>query len=165
VLYEPAPTSPSLENHHPRFRAAALLTSATEAYVDGEYLYTDYLYDDYGSDTSPLQPNDDAGSGELGDPPNDGPATPNGLSPAVGDLTYPTDVERYGGNAADLVEFRMAPGDGATAYRFTLTTLLAPDAAITALALDTDRDAATGSATLPRDPGAPFPGTDAALEV
>lgn len=45
-------------------------------------------------------------------------------------------------------------------YRFTLNTLLEPDSTIVAVAFDTDRDAATGTDTLPRDPGAPFPGTD-----
>lgn len=77
---------------------------------------------------------------------------------------YPADFERYAGNAADLVEFRMAaPGNGALAVRFTLNTLVFADTTIAVVAFDSDRDASTGSGTLPRDPGMPFPGTDQVL--
>jgi hypothetical protein len=78
--------------------------------------------------------------------------------------TYPDDFDRYAGNAADLVEFRMASSrDGGLAARFTLNTLTVPDSTIAVIAFDSDRNAATGSATLPRDPGMPFPGTDRVL--
>jgi hypothetical protein len=76
---------------------------------------------------------------------------------------YPSDPGRYGGNAADLLEFRVAATRRALAFRFTLSTLLAKDSTIATLALNTDRRATTGSATLPRDPGMPFPGTDDVL--
>lgn len=80
------------------------------------------------------------------------------------EAAYPDDFERYGNNAADLVEFRMAaPREGGLEVRFTLNTLLAPDSTIAVVAFDSDDDAATGSATLPRDPGMPFPGTDEVL--
>ena len=79
-------------------------------------------------------------------------------------LVYPADRERYGDNAADLVEFRISNRQtNLLAFRFSLNTLLAPDTTIAVAAFDTDRNAATGSATLPVDPGAPFPGTDAVL--
>lgn len=81
-------------------------------------------------------------------------------------LTYPTDAERYGDNAADLVEFRVSTREaGVTNYRFTYNTLLAEDTTLTAVAFDVDGDPASGSATLPLDPGAPFPGTDAVLNA
>ena len=140
VLYAPAPVAPQLENRDPRFVAPPLLVSGAEAYVNGEYLYQDYLYDDYGSDTDGLG------------------ATP--LSARAGDVNYPTDTARYGNNAADLVEFRIKASPTEVAYRITLNTLLAADSTIVAIAFDTDRNAATGVSTLPRDPGAPFPGTD-----
>ena len=79
---------PQLENRDPRFSAAPLLVSGTEAYVAGEYLYQDFLYDDYGSNTDGL------GACRC----RRGPAT----------STYPTNSARYGNNAADLVEFRIA---------------------------------------------------------
>src|SRR5437867_291297 len=143
VLYAPPPAAPQLENRDARFKAPPLLVSGSEAYADGEYLYQDFLYDDYGSDTD--------GSG----------GTP--LSPKRGDIEYPTDRSRYGGNAADIVEFRVAASPDSVAYRITLNTLLAPDSTIVAIAFDTDHNALTGVSTLPRDPGAPFPGTDEAI--
>ncbi len=145
VLYAPPPPAPQLENRNPRFTAAPLLVSGQEAYVAGEYLYQDFLYDDYGSDTD--------GQGATG------------LSPRVGDITYPTNTARYGGNAADLVELRIAVAPDAVAYRITLNTLLEPDSTIVLIAFDTDHNSATGTFVLPRDPGAPFPGTDEAITV
>ena len=79
-------------------------------------------------------------------------------------LDYPAERERYGDNAADLVEFRISNRQAdVLAFRFSLNTLLAPDTTMAVAAFDTDRNAATGSSTLPVDPGAPFPGTDAVL--
>ena len=49
------------------------------------------------------------------------------------------------------------------AYRITLNSLVAADSTIVVIAFDTDRDATTGVSVLPRDPGAPFPGTDEAI--
>src|SRR5690606_9155091 len=44
---------------------------------------------------------------------------------------YPGDWDRYAGNAADLVEFRVAtPDEGGLAVRFTLNTLLVEDSTI-----------------------------------
>ena len=145
VLYAPAPAAPQLENRDGHFRAAPLLVSGHEAYAAGEYLYQDFLYDDFGSNTD--------GLGALP------------LSPRAGDITYPTNTARYGNNAADLVEFRVAVNLTEVAYRITLNTLLEADSTIVAIAFDTDRNALTGAATLPRDPGAPFPGTDEVIFV
>ncbi|MEO6029682.1 MAG: alpha/beta hydrolase-fold protein [Candidatus Binatia bacterium] len=145
VLYAPAPVAPQLENRDARFTAAPLLVSGTEAYVNGEYLYQDYLYDDYGSDTD--------GQGALP------------LSARAGDVNYPTDTARYGNNAADIVEFRIKVSPTEVAYRLTLNTLLAADSTIIAIAFDTDGNALTGTATLPRDPSAPFPGTDEVIFI
>jgi len=147
VLYEPAPVAPQLENRHARFNAEPLLVSGQEAYIDGEYLYQDYIYDDYGSDT------DGAGG------------TP--LSPRRGDINYPTNDARYGGNAADLVEFRIDSNSDSLLYRITLNTLLEADSTIIAIAYDADGNVLTGVAggNLPRDPGAPFPGTDEVIFI
>jgi putative cell wall-binding protein len=152
VLYAPRPDAPQLENGQAAFDAEPILVSGEEAYRDGEYLYQDYLYDDYGSDTN--------GSAVESNPASLGDSDQNGAVPRVGDITYPTNRARYGGNAADLVEFRIATGPDAVTYRFTLNTLLEADSTIATVAFDTDAQAATGKATLPRDPGTPFPGTD-----
>ena len=152
LLYAAPINNPQLQNHDPRFVAAPILVQGQEAYVNGEYLYQDYLYDDYGSDVS----NDDLNETGV----MVGNSDVNGLEPRVGDIDYPTNFARYGGNAADLVEFRIAPGASDTAYRISLNTLLEKDSTITAIVFDMDRNAATGVSTLGRDPGAPFPGTD-----
>jgi dienelactone hydrolase len=144
VLYAAAPRAPQLENRSARFHAAPLLVSGTEAYAEGEYLYQDFLYDDYGTDT-----NGAPSSSQL---------------PQAGEITYPT-APQYAGNAADLVEFRAAPGADDVVYRFTLNALVDEGTTAIALAFDTDRDASTGASTLPRDPGAAFPGTDQVLAV
>src|SRR5256712_2004238 len=145
VLYAPPPAAPQLENRNARFTAPPLLVSGQEAYVAGESLYQAFLYDDYGSDTD--------GQGA------------SGLSPRVGDIKYPTNTARYGGNAADLVEFRIAVAPDSVAYRIPLNTLLEADSTIVVIAFDTDHNPATGALTLPRDPVAPFPGTDEAITV
>lgn len=139
VLYAAAPALPQLENRSDWFAAEPILVSGAEAYTGGEYLYQDHLYDDYGSDTGAA---DSAGNA------------------SAGDVDYPTERSRFAANAADLVEFRISPGPEAVAYRITLNTLLAADSTIVAVAFDTDRRASTGTDRLPRDPGAPFPGTD-----
>jgi len=82
--------------------------------VNGEYLYQDYVHDDFGAETS-------------GEPfnttfvtsPSTGTGTPDAANYNTGDVTYPTDVARYGNNAADLVELRIAPGPDDVAYRVT----------------------------------------------
>lgn len=157
LLYLPPVESPQLQNHNPRFVAAPILVQGQEAYVNGEYLYQDFIYDDYGSDVS----NDDANETGV----TVGNSDLNGLEPRVGDIDYPTNFARYGGNAADLLEFRVAPGVSDTAYRISLNTLLEADTTITAIAFDMDRDATTGVSTLNRDPGAPFLGTDEVITL
>jgi pimeloyl-ACP methyl ester carboxylesterase len=111
VLYARPATSPQLENDPP-WKAQPILISGAAAYRDGEYLYQDYLYDDHGA-TGTSDPNN--------------PLGPNAdlYSPPAGSATYPTDAA-YGGNAADLVEFRVKPLDHATAFRVTLNTLKDP---------------------------------------
>jgi hypothetical protein len=77
--------------------------------------------------------------------------------------TYPDDFSRYGSNSANLIEFRIAPYHGGTLYRFTFNTLLKKDTTIATVAFDSDHRASTGSSTLPKSPGLPFPGTDQVL--
>lgn len=78
--------------------------------------------------------------------------------------TYPDNFKRYAGNAGDLFEFRISTRDSrGMAVRFTMNTLRVPDSTIMVVAFDSDRNAKTGSSTLPLDPGMPFPGTDQVL--
>jgi hypothetical protein len=132
-MYQPPPNLPQLQNRDPSFRASPLMVSGTERYVDGEYQYTDFVYDD------------------------DSAAYPDGArrdSPLW---------KRYRGNAADLFEFRLSTRGEDLAARFTLNTLMERDSTIMTVAFDSDGSTKTGSSTLPRDPGMPFPGTDQVL--
>src|SRR3954467_4694920 len=138
ALYLSPAKAPQLENDAP-WKAAPILVSGSSAYRDGEYLYQDYLYDDHGGTGTP-------------DPNN--PLGPNAdlYSPAAGTVTYPTDPV-FGGNAADLVEFRVKPLDNATAFRVTLNTLKA--AARTAFTLAIG--ASEGAVAWPRGAGVSRP--------
>jgi hypothetical protein len=91
----------------------------------GELVYTDWLYDDYG-------PN-------LDGVPNGPPEQEmGGFNPTEGDYRYPDEPDRYGYNAADLRELRIAADDQGLHLRISLETLKAPDAAIATLAIDGD---------------------------
>jgi hypothetical protein len=141
LLYAKAPRVPQLSVRAP-FRAQPLLVSGTDAYRRGEYLYQDHLFDDHGAETG------------VGSSP---PGTA-GFSPASGDLHYPT-AARYANNAADLVELRIRPTAEAIVYRVTLGTVLADDAAVVGIGIDTDR---SGGAQVPwpRGAGVSSPGLD-----
>jgi poly(3-hydroxybutyrate) depolymerase len=122
-----------------------LLASGTDAYRDGEYLYQDYLFDDRGADTVP------------------GPGTRldngrNGAGATAGDVQYPT-ADRYGGNAADLVELRIKPTADAIVYRVTLNTARAADAAVVGIGVDTDRSGGS-PVEWPYGAGVSSPGLD-----
>ncbi|PSQ42821.1 hypothetical protein BRD14_04060, partial [Halobacteriales archaeon SW_5_68_122] len=105
------------------------LVAGGEAHVDGEYLYQDYVYDDHGADTR-----------SVFDQQPEGNAMGGFYSRATGDYRYPSDPDRYGYNAADLLEFRARPTDEGVAYRVTLNTMLEPDAAAVAVGIDTEAD-------------------------
>jgi hypothetical protein len=132
ALYGDTPTPPQLENGF-GWSADPLLIAGSGAYVDGEYLYQDFVYDDHGADTR---------SWVSGPPTN--ASSPGGvLSQPTGDYHYPNDPDRYGYNAADLLEFRARPTDEGVAYRVTLNTTLEPDAAAVAIGIDTAADRRT----------------------
>ena len=141
LLYAKAPHAPQLEVRAP-FRARPLLVSGTDAYRRGEYLYQDYLFDDHGADTG-------AASSRPG---------VDAFSPASGDLPYPP-AARYANNAADLVELRIKPTAKAIVYRVTLGTVLADDATVVGIGIDTDRSGGTPVAW-PGGAGVSSPGLD-----
>ncbi|MDX6665206.1 MAG: hypothetical protein QOG68_1412, partial [Solirubrobacteraceae bacterium] len=129
------------------FPAAPLLVSGTDGYRRGEYLYQDYLYDDHGADTTP-------GLGASA-----GWASQPLFAPAAGDAAYPAG-DRYRDNAADLVELRIRPQRHAIAYRATLNTAIAADAAVIGIGIDTDRSGGPAVAW-PLGAGVSSPGLDA----
>ena len=91
----------------------------------GELIYDDWLYDDYGAD--------------LDQAPNP-PAFRGYLAPTQGDYRYPTNDARYGYNAADLRELRLAADGYGLHVLVFLQTMKARDAAAFTLAIDSDRD-------------------------
>ena len=111
VLYAGPAAVPQLENAAP-WAAAPILVSGASAYRSGEFLYQDFLYDDHGASGTP-DPDDPFSPVEFA------------FSPKNGTLTYPTDPA-FANNAADLVELRVKPVTGATAFRVTLNTLKDP---------------------------------------
>jgi pimeloyl-ACP methyl ester carboxylesterase len=130
VLYAPPPRAPQLENAGV-WKAGPILVSGASAYRDGELVYQDFLYDDHGAGAVAWQPNDQSYDSEA-------------FARPEGTYTYPTAPE-YASNAADLVELRVKPLAGATAFRITLNTMVEPDIAATTIAI--------GSSAAPR----PFP--------
>lgn len=96
----------------------------------GEYIYTDWVYDDYGPDLN-------------GRP--DMPAFRADLAPTRGDYRYPTGEARYGNNAADLRELRVAVDKTTVHLLIALQTMKAADAAVVQVAIDADRSATTSA--------------------
>lgn len=116
----------------------------------GELIYTDYLYDDYGADLN--------GSPDM-------PSYRSDLSPTSGDYRYPDEPERYGHNAADLRELRIAADPDAMHLLIALQTMKQPDAAAVTIAVDTDGEESSGEGEWPGGIGLTTPGADRFITV
>jgi predicted esterase len=111
----------------------------------GELIYTDYLYDDYGPDLDGVPK----------------PPVFRGLGAITrGDYRYPDDVARYGYNAADLRELRIAATRGGLHALVALQSMKVRDAAIATIAVDTDGNPTTGAAHWPDGAGIDTGGAD-----
>jgi dienelactone hydrolase len=109
----------------------------------GELIHDDWLYDDYGANLN-------------GGP--DRPAFRAALAPTRGDYRYPTNANRYGHNAADLRQLRVAAdGSGLHVVAF-LQTMKDRDAPIVTLAIDSGR--ARDEGLWPDGAGLDAPGAD-----
>jgi hypothetical protein len=111
----------------------------------GELIYTDYLYDDYGADL-------------------DGTTNATAFrssAPTSGDYRYPADVSRYGNNAADLRELRLAVDKRGLHGMIALETMLDRDAAVATIAIDTDGRPSGGAGEWPGGADVSTPGADA----
>lgn len=124
VLYDSPVTAPQFENGS-GWCADPLLVCGTVGYDAGEFLYQDWLYDDHGANTT-----------DETLPPNPQPQA-NILSAPTGDVVYPTETGTYRDNAADLLEFRCRREEKQVLYRLTFNTMTEPDAAVTAIGIDT----------------------------
>jgi dienelactone hydrolase len=116
----------------------------------GELIYTDYLYDDYGPDVDGI--------------PNQ-PQFRSTLAPKSGDYGYPDDSARYGYNAADLRELRIAVDKSALHALIALQTMKASDASVATIAIDADNNPATGAGNWPDGAGLTTPGADYFITV
>ncbi len=116
----------------------------------GELIHTDYLYDDYGADLN--------GSA-------DETAFRAQLARTSGDYRYPPNEARYGNNAADLRELRLALDAKALHALVALQTMKARGAAIAVIAIDTDGRASTGAGVWPAGAGLTTPGADRFITV
>jgi hypothetical protein len=116
----------------------------------GELIYTDYLYDDYGPDLN--------GHGDL-------PQFRDELAPKAGDYGYPDNPDRYGYNAADLRELRIAADSSGLHALIALQTMKVADATVATIAIDTDGKSSTGAAQWPEGLGLDTPGADRFITV
>jgi len=91
----------------------------------GELVYDDWLYDDYGADI-------DNGANQ--------PVFRGNLAPTQGDYRYPTNSARYGYNAADLRQLRVAADANGLHLLVYLQTMKASNAAAITVALDNPRN-------------------------
>src|SRR5688572_7782661 len=127
LLHEPAPKpAPQLRNRAP-WKADPLLVSGASAYVGGEFIYQDFIYDDHGAQGAARDPSDPRAEDDTFSAPN-------------GTYTYPTNVERYRNNVADLVEFRVKTHRRSTLFRLTFNSMTKPGAVATTIALGESAD-------------------------
>lgn len=129
ILYAEAPRVPQFENTGV-WQAEPLKVSGASAYVQGEFLYQDWIYDDHGANGGLPDPVDPA-AGLL-----NGAVADGVFSRYAGTYNYPDDPV-YANNAADLLEFRVTRGAGATLFRLSLNTLLDANRVAATLTLGT----------------------------
>lgn len=113
--------------------------AGTATYSNGEFVYQDYVFDDGGPNGGVTH-----AAGTTG--------VPEPLPANVGrggHAQYPHDWDRYGDNAADIVDVRVTADSGDVYYRITLNTLMVPDSTVVAIAIDEDHDLATGGGDWP----------------
>lgn len=123
--------------------AEPTMISGSGRYDAGEYVWTDYAYDD-------------AGTGAFQYPGEGEPLIAR--TGAVGAAN--ARGQRYGSNAADVIELRFTADQDFVYMLVRLNFLNAVDSTAVGLALDLDGDAATGAAAWPRGAQVTTPGTD-----
>mgnify|MGYP000017527116 CR=1 FL=1 len=129
------------------WRGTATGLGGTSQYSRGEFVYQDHLFDDLGADTG--QRSEQHGT----------------VAAPKGDVRYPTDEARYGNNAADLLELRLAADADNVWIVARMSTLKVPDATVVALAIDTDANAATGGGPWPHAAGLAVAGADVIITL
>jgi dienelactone hydrolase len=138
----PAPTR-TIDGRVDDWHGASTQLGGTWQVSKGELVYQDHLYDDLGANTGQRAEQ----YGTVQNP--------------MGDVRYPTDDARYGRNAADLLELRLAVEGDDLLVLARLNTLKAVDSTVVALGFG-DADADTGDLAVawPHAAGVTVPGVD-----
>lgn len=125
----------------------SMIAGAT-TYSRGEFVYNDFVFDDTGP------------SGRADDAAGLGVTAPQQASDTIGRgyAEYPHDWDRYGDNAADLVEVRVTADASNVYYLFRLNTLLEPDSTAVAIAVDQDGDESNSGGSWPFGANLSLPG-------
>ena len=151
----PTPSSAVPAPHHRRadgkisdWSGKSTQLGGTSQYSAGEFVYQDHIYDDLGAETRQRSQQ----HGTVAGAPQ-------------GDYRYPTDEERYGNNAADLLELRFAADHNALWILARLNTLKAPDTTVVAIGIDTDRNLFTGGGAWPYAAGIAVRGVDRVITL
>jgi hypothetical protein len=129
------------------WRGSASSIAGTSLYSEGEFIYQDFVFDDTGP------------SGRVDDIAGL-PGLPSQASNVLGRgyAEYPHDWDRYGDNAADIVEVRVAADETYVYYLFQLNTLMAEDSTVVAVSVDEDGDQSTGGGDWPLGANVALPG-------
>ena len=144
---EAPPTARVLDGRIDDWTGASTLLGGTTQVSRGEVVYQDHLFDDLGGDTGQR-------------------SVQHGTVQAPkGDFRYPADDARYGNNAADLLELRLAADADDLWILARMSTLKVSDATVVALAFDLDPGAGTGGGAWPHDAGLATPGADVVVTL
>ena len=146
----PAATAHRADGDLREWRGEAPMLAGATRLSRGELIYDDWLYDDFGADH-------DRGPNQT--------AWGRTALPTHGDYRYPTNEARYGTNAADLREVRVAVDANELHLMVALQTLIERDTTAAMLAIDTDGDPATGAPEWPDGVRLRTPGADRFVTV
>ena len=125
------------------WRAEPTMIAGTGRYASGEYVWTDY-------------PFDDDGTGSFQYPGERQPLIATEGGPGVANERG----QRYGANAADVVELRATADEAFLHLLVRLNFLNAVDSTVVGFAIDADGDPATGVGAWPRGARVTTPGTE-----
>ncbi len=143
-----AAPSRTVDGHIDDWRGLTTGLGGTWQYSRGEFVYQDHLYDDLGAETRQRSEQHGYATGAP-----------------VGDYRYPIDPKRYGHNAADLLELRLAADAKSLWVLARMNTLKVPDGTVVALGFDTDNRASTGGGPWPYGAGLSVGGVDRVITL
>ncbi|MEX2394582.1 MAG: hypothetical protein WD826_08900 [Actinomycetota bacterium] len=144
----PAPLKKVLDGKVSDWTGATTRLGGTWQVSRGEFVYQDHIYDDLGAETRQRSQQHGSATG----------------APS-GDYRYPSDEKRFGNNAADLLELRIAADRTDVWILARMNTLKAPDTTVVAIGIDSDRRTTTGGGAWPFGAGLDVPGVDRVITL